>query len=189
MVVGPSEVEAVETNFAPRRQTEPPPGVRPGVAQDPALQGAAVTVGHVAAAVSLLLPLVLVNGTDHDGATVRFLLSTSLLRSKEEKRKKEKEEKLEALVRDEEQEEEEVADVFLSFLLLCSRCSLLEIWTFFSELPCLAALVRCLRLACGALGLPGLTVDTCTHVSPGGFSSMFAIFYETVDLGFCGCFL
>ena len=150
--------------------------------QDPAPQGAAV-------AVSLLLPLVLVNGTDHDGATVRFLLSTSLLRSKEEKRKKEKEEKLEALERDEEQEEEEVADVFLWFLLLCSRCSLLEILTFFSELPCLAALVRCLRLACGALGLPGLTVDTCTHVSPGGFSSMFVIFYETVDLGFCDCFL
>ena len=41
----------------------------------------------------------------------------------------------------------------------------------YSSSPCLAALVWCLRLACGVLGLPGLTVDTCTFVSPGGFWS------------------
>ena len=160
--------------------------------QDPAPQGAAVTVGYVAAAVSLLLPLVLVNGTDHDGATVRFFLSASLLRSKEEKRKEEKEQKLEALERPRGRRRRRgrrgcrwLPLVPLALLALLTPGNL----DIILRAPCLAALVRCLRLACGALGLPGLTVDTCTYVSPGGFWRIIVIFCETVDLGFWGCFL
>ena len=54
-------------------------GARPGVLEEPEPQGAAATVGYVAAPVTLFVPPVLGGGDTLDDATVSFLLAQSLL--------------------------------------------------------------------------------------------------------------
>ena len=86
------EVEAHEQYYAPRRQEQPPPGVRPAPLSEVAGPQAAVTVGYVAA-VAPSLPVVLVADLLHDDATVQFLLQQSLLaRAQEEEEARELEE-------------------------------------------------------------------------------------------------
>ena len=72
----------------PRAQNTPPPGLRPGVLQDPGPPWVkAVTVGYVAAAPPSLV-VSLVAEHDHvDQATVQFLLQQSLLAHAEEEEK------------------------------------------------------------------------------------------------------
>ena len=79
-----------ETNDGPRAQSTPPPGLRPGVLQDPGPPLVeAVTVGYVAAGVPLLGAPSLADSSAEviDGSTLSFLLQRAL----EVKRKEEEE--------------------------------------------------------------------------------------------------
>ena len=86
VVGGPREEDVHETNDGQRAPKRPPPGTRPALPSEVAEpRGAAATFGYVAAGVPLLSPVVLVNGVDHDGTTVRYLLAASQqLKNKEE---------------------------------------------------------------------------------------------------------
>ena len=78
----------LDLNDSPRAQNTPPPGLRPGVLQDPGPRwDEAVTVCYVAAAPPSLV-VSLVAEHDHvDQATVQFLLQQSLLAHAEEEEK------------------------------------------------------------------------------------------------------
>ena len=91
-----------ETYYAPRGLKTLPPGTRQAPLSEVAgRQGAAATVGYVAAGAPLLEVASLAGGDDVDATTVSYLLSVALAKKKEEEEKeKEKEE--------EEKEEEEV---------------------------------------------------------------------------------
>ena len=83
-----------ETHDGPRAQSAPPPGLRPGVLQDPRPPLVeAVTVGYVAAGVPLLGAPSLADSSAEviDGSTLSFLLQRAL-----EVKRKEEEEAVEA---------------------------------------------------------------------------------------------
>ena len=67
------------------------PGARPGVLEDPAPQGAAATVGYVAASTPLLVVPSLRGADGVDGTTVSFLLAENLKLQKKEEEEEEKE--------------------------------------------------------------------------------------------------
>ena len=84
----------LETHAGPRAQSTPPPGLRPGVLQDPGPPLVeAVTVGYVAAGVPLLGAPSLADSSAEviDGSTLSFLLQRAL-----EVKRKEEEEAVEA---------------------------------------------------------------------------------------------
>ena len=84
-----------ETHSAPRRQTTASSGTRFGVLTEPEPQEAAVTVGHVAAAVALLAQPFLGGGNTLDMAAVQFLLAQRKEAEEREVKEAEKKAKVE----------------------------------------------------------------------------------------------
>ena len=84
-----------ETYYAPRGLKTLPPGTRPAPLSEVAgPQGAAATVGYVAAGAPLLVVASLAGGDDVDATTVSYLISVALAKKKvEEENEKEEEEK------------------------------------------------------------------------------------------------
>ena len=89
-----SEEAGSETYYAPRGLKTLPPGTRPAPPSEVAgPQGAAATVGYVAAGALLLVVASLAGGDDVDATTVSYLLSVALAKEKEEEKEKEVKEK------------------------------------------------------------------------------------------------
>ena len=88
-----SEEAGSDTYYAPRGLKTLPPGTRPAPPSEVAgPQGAAATVGYVAAGAPLLVVPSLRGADGVDGTTVSFLLAENLKLQKEEERRREREE-------------------------------------------------------------------------------------------------